>query len=117
MKGQAKKRGKIGKKRSTSSLKSFIRKLAKMNNKKRSSCLKKCNDQFINDVSPHVRKSLPIVSPLLSLKANQSLRRFISRRTPIDTRRRLLRGEQVGSGWFHQLITSIFPILGVLFKK
>ena len=91
--------------------------LSKMKNiKSRNNALRQCNDKFIHDLSPRIRKRLKYISPLLSARGNSSVTKFISRKTPIHVRRQMIRGQSGGGvgSWFTHLIGSIIPLLGAV---
>ncbi len=76
------------------------------------------SDKFISDLAPHVKYTLPAVSPLLSTTAKQSLRKFSNVKLPMATRRKLL--HQQGGGFLSLLaglIPSIIHGIGSLFSS
>lgn len=113
------KQSKTRKRRVSSALKSarsvndVIKHLSKISNlKHRNKVIRQCNDRFIHELSPKIRKGFKYISPLLSSKGKLSLNKFISRRTPIHVRRQMIRGQTGGGSWFTNLIGSIVPLLG-----
>ena len=70
--------------------------------------LKRINLTFVKDAIPLIRQSRPLIVPFLSRKGKLLLEKFTSRRVPLSTKHRLMKGgfieEEGRGGMFEAMI-------------
>ena len=69
------------------------------------------NDKFIRALAPHIHRTLPIVSELISAKGKRDLRKFANGLTSMNVRRKML--QQRGGG-LANILGAILPLAGAL---